>query len=188
MATTWNPSDTNANVTLSGGDLIATAANTAWKSTRATRYRSSGKWYFEVTPNVSTNVYIIIGVGRSTATLNSYVGSDTSGMGYNNDGRKFYNSGATAYGASYTVGDVVGVALDLDGGTLVFYKNGASQGTAFSSISGSYAPMGSPYATGIQFTANFGATTFAYTPPSGHQAWGSDEYLLKQWHPTLNRR
>jgi hypothetical protein len=30
----------------------------------------------------------------------------------------------------YTDNDVIGVALDLDAGTLTFYKNGVSQGTA----------------------------------------------------------
>lgn len=45
---TRNPSDKNANIALSSGNLIATASNTAWKSVRATLGKSSGKWYREV--------------------------------------------------------------------------------------------------------------------------------------------
>ena len=38
-----------------------------------------------------------------------------------------------SYGATFTYGDIIGVAIDLDSGTktLTFYKNGVSQGVAF---------------------------------------------------------
>ena len=36
----------------------------------------------------------------------------------------------SAYGATYTYGDVVGVAFDSDNNTLEFFKNGISQGVA----------------------------------------------------------
>ena len=40
------------------------------------------------------------------------------------NGNKLQNGGSnTAYGASFTTGDVIGVAYDADAGTLVFYKN-----------------------------------------------------------------
>jgi hypothetical protein len=72
---------------------------------------------------------------------------------------------------SYTLGDVIGVALDLDAGTLAFYKNGSDQGTAYSSITGTYFPgisdVNNDASRNSTFIANFGQRPFAYTPPSG---------------------
>jgi hypothetical protein len=89
-----------------------------------------------------------------------------------NDGQKRVPGSDTNYGATYTVNDVIGVALDLDAGTLVFYKNGSSQGTAFSSLSGSFAPYASDAdaAQSCTVVANFGQRAFAYTAPSGFKA------------------
>jgi hypothetical protein len=75
----------------------------------------------------------------------------------------------SAYGAAYGNGDVIGVALDMDAGTLVFYKNGVSQGTAYSSLAGTFAPASGDGATNA-WTANFGQRPFAYTAPSGFKA------------------
>jgi hypothetical protein len=66
---------------------------------------------------------------------------------------------------------VIGVALDLDAGTLVFYKNNTSQGTAYSSLSGTFYPAVGDYTAGSSVaTANFGQRPFAYTAPSGFKA------------------
>jgi hypothetical protein len=64
------------------------------------------------------------------------------------------------------------VALDLDAGTLVFYKNGVSQGTAFSSLSGTFLPAISMYVSSGSMTTdlNFGQKAFTYTPPSGFKS------------------
>jgi hypothetical protein len=68
-------------------------------------------------------------------------------------------------------GDVIGVALDLDAGTLAFYKNGSDQGTAYSSITGTYFPGISDVDNNTGRNSTFIATSdndpFAYTPPSG---------------------
>jgi hypothetical protein len=75
---TWNPSDKNANVTLSGGNLTASVASwTTHYAARATIWKSSGKWYWEVTV-VSNAWTILIWVGNSLMSIanNSYVGSD----------------------------------------------------------------------------------------------------------------
>jgi hypothetical protein len=55
----------------------------------------------------------------------------------------------------------------MDAGTLVFYKNGSSQGTAYTGLSGEYFP-----AIGYWITAsvNFGQRPFANTAPSGYKA------------------
>ncbi len=169
---TWNPSDKNASITLANANTTATMpSGSGVGAVRATVGKSAGKWYWEVTVDlVDVNA---IGVGNTSATLSGYVGSDANGWGYGSfDGNKQTGGVGTAYGATYTTGDIISVALDMDAGTLVFYKNGASQGTAFTGLTGTLYPMISLLAGGAadQMTANFGASTFAYTPPAGHNA------------------
>jgi hypothetical protein len=58
----------------------------------------------------------------------------------------------------------------MDAGTITFYKNGVSQGAAFSGITGTvFAAEGTTNNTDA-CTANFGASAFSYTPPSGFSA------------------
>jgi hypothetical protein len=124
---------------------------------------SSGKWYFEYTV-VATNV--IIGIANNLAIQ----GNNLSGiLAYFNGGTKYNGATASAYGATYAANDVIGVALDMDAGTLTFYKNNVSQGVAFTGLSGIY--YASPYtgSTGACFV-NFGQQPFVYTPPTGHLA------------------
>lgn len=122
---------------------------------------SSGKWYWEYTGAAGQLVGVFLQGGLISST--------TGALSYFSDGNKYTGSTPSAYGASWTGSDIIGIALDLDGGTLTFYKNNASQGTAFSSLSGTYFPWfrTSTSATG---SLNFGQRTFAYTPPTGFKA------------------
>lgn len=166
----WNPSDKSADVTLSNGDLTAAISNSvADAAVRGTIGKSSGKWYWEITLAALSSGIPSIGIANSSLPLTSFVGETSGSWGYVN-GQKYNNSSGAAYGATYTVGDVISVALDMDGGTITFYKNGASQGQAFSGITGTIYPAVSntTSSTSATFTANFGATAFTYTPPTGH--------------------
>jgi hypothetical protein len=139
---------------------------------------SSGKWYWEIAATSVTAAGCMIGV-IPAANINlssvSYIGDAgrADEYGYYSSGSKFSN-GSSAYGASYTTGDVIGVALNLDTGTITFYKNGVSQGQAFSGVAGTYTPAvcnGSGGATDDgSATANFGQRPFGYTAPSGFKA------------------
>jgi len=178
MSVTWNPSDKNANISLSEGNLKATALNIMWKSVRATTSKSSGKWYWEITINVASTNYNILGVGTSSADINSYCGSTNYCYGYAGyDGKKFHSGSSQSYGFSFTAGDIISVALDMDNGELYFAKNGVWQNSgnpetrdnpAYTGLSGAFFPMGSPYTNTNAFTANFGATALSYSIPSGY--------------------
>lgn len=168
---TWNPSDKGANIVLSGGDLTA-ATTSSSGGVRSTIGKSSGKWYWEVTVNTAGQT--LIGVANSSASLSVYPGSSSGAWTYYCiDGNK-YNAGPKgAYGTSYTNGDVIGVALDMDAGTVTLYKNGVSQGVMFSGLTGAlYAIVGCSANTSSN-TANFGASAFTYTPPAGHSGLGA---------------
>jgi hypothetical protein len=163
----------NYNNTLADGNLniSATSASTT-TIVLATIGVSSGKWYWEFTQTAYTvNNTPMIGIAKDNVSMTAYVGSDANGWGYyGNNGDKYNSATGTAYGASYTNNDVIGVAFDADAGTLVFYKNSVSQGTAFTGLtSGPYFPAFSDAGSTVVMTANanFGQRPFAYTPPSG---------------------
>jgi hypothetical protein len=166
--TTWNPGDKSANITLSNGNLSLTTTSPGGM-VRAAASRSTGKWYWEVTR--TGGVDLVVGVAKATASTATYLGGDASGYGYiASNGNKVNGASSTAYGSTYAVGVVIGVALDLDGGTLTFYRNGVSQGVAFTGLSGAFYPAEGTTNSSDACTANFGASPFNYPPPSGFNA------------------
>ena len=129
--------------TLTEGNLVYQGASSQWESKISTIGVSSGKWYYEVSPiSGSSTQGIFFGITNTSDTyLNLYLGYYGNTWGYYGlNGQKYNNSTALSYGAAIADGDVVGVALDADAGTLTFYKNGVSQGVAYSGLSlgGSY--------------------------------------------------
>ena len=174
---TANPLD-NGGYTLANGNLDVSTTSASWKTVKSTIGVSSGKWYWEFSSTdaaLGGSPYraVDLGIAKSAATLGNYVGSDASGWCYQNyDGNKFNNGSGSSYGATWIAGDVIGVALDADNGTLVFYKNGVSQGTAFTGLtSGPYFPAVSLYTgSSVSGSFNFGQRLFAYTAPSGFKA------------------
>jgi len=172
MIITWNPLDKGPNVTLSNGDLtMASSTGAVNGNVRANQGVSSGKWYWEI--KFISGAYSMIGIGDGLASLTSMSYTSNSVRLYYVNGFKY--PGGVAYGAAYAINDVIGVALDMDVGTLTFYKNGVSQGTAFTNINTMGLPIYPYQSSGsstdsYSVTANFGATTFAYTIPDGYTA------------------
>jgi SPRY domain/Concanavalin A-like lectin/glucanases superfamily len=168
-----NPLDSGS-ISLASANLNATfSSGSGWNTSRATIWANSGKWYWEITAGtISSGNPIRIGITQSALSPTSYLAADATSFCYANTGEKITNNSALSYGSSYVGGDVIGVALDLDAGTLTFYKNGVSQGQAYNGISGSYAAAFSLYVgqTSSATIANFGQRPFAYTPPTGFKA------------------
>jgi hypothetical protein len=169
---TWNPLDltpASGTSTYSNGNLEVTTLTGNYGIARSTIYVSSGKWYWEIVPSQTE---VTIGIVDVTQRPTYAGGSSLSYAYYGGSGAKVNNGSYTSYGASYGNGNVIGVALDLDAGTLVFYKNGVSQGTAFSSLSGTFCAAISDVDSGTNATliTNFGQRAFAYTAPSGFKA------------------
>lgn len=171
VPTTWNPSDKDASITLSNGNLTAACSLGAQGGVRSVAGVTQGKWYWECTVQTA-NAREIIGVINSSDSLASLLGGTANGRGYFAfDGQKINNGSLSAYGAAYGNTNVISVLLDRDAGTLTFWKNGVSQGQAFSGITGTVhaAFSGGSGSFTEQVTANFGASAFAHTPPAGYQ-------------------
>jgi hypothetical protein len=155
-------------ITLSNGNLAFTSGATN-TSSYSTIGMSSGKWYAEVTWSTAGSTSIL-GVALQGYDDNStFPGNKLYSYGYDKDGLKYNNNTGVAYGATFTSGDIISIALDVDAGTITYYKNGSTQGTAFTGLpSGTYfIGVGLSSSTG---DINFGQRPFAYTAPSGFKA------------------
>ena len=163
--------------TILNGNLSTNAGVT---SSFATIGMSSGKWYCEMYVT-AVGTESSLGVTRGLAAT-QYMGTSADSYGYYMSGPKYNNSTPVAYGAAYTTGDTVGAAFDADGGTIIFYKNGVSQGTAYTGLTSG------PYFFGCSgrsndVTMNFGQQTYKYAAPSGYKALCSTNFTT----PTIKK-
>ena len=99
---------------------------------------NSGKYYWEVKcvgVNTGSFTYGTVGITSRDITTNAqgnHLGSKNEDYAYYSyNGHLLNNSGTsntgTAYGNTYTTGDIISVALDLDNNKLYFSKNGTWQ-------------------------------------------------------------
>lgn len=169
----------NANLTFTGSGA------SGWQSGFGTFQVSSGKWYWEAT--VGGMEYHVLGICTPQTTFTNnfgYPGAPPAGnlwayFGINGQKIGPSNYSGTAYGSTYDAGTnsnfVIGVALDLDAGTITFYNQGVSQGVAFNTgLAGTaVTPLFGINNNGSgakNWAVNFGQRPFAYTPPTGFVA------------------
>ena len=167
----------DANSTFANGALThisnSTGVTSQAHSSLAVRQDAGGKWYAECRLNAFTNGSTWIGVVRDVPKLSNGLfvcATRSNGYAYKTDGNKTTSdNNGSSYGNSYTAGDVIGIALDLDNNQIFFYKNGTIQNSgtaAFTSISAQnfatddtsqHFVFGADTDPGNNFTFNFGA-------------------------------
>jgi hypothetical protein len=93
------------------------------------------------------------------------LGTDFRGWGYGGTAKKSHEGEFTDYGEGYRKGDVIGCALDLSTGDLVYFKNGRCMGVAFT-ISANRNRLLYPTVAvrNMKSQLNFGANGYAYEP------------------------
>jgi hypothetical protein len=192
--TTWNPSDKNATVTLSGGNLVVTATTSGdYGSTRSIASVTAGKYYWEtsITSILALNGFTYVGVSTSATTLHGSFPQATA-TAIRSQGGNIYVGSTDSTIALGNVGNgtVVCIALDITAGLIWFRYGAAGQwnlsGTAnpatgtggidTAAIVSSSAPafaLASVYHNGTSggvTTANFGGSAFTGAVPSGFSA------------------
>jgi hypothetical protein len=184
---TLSPIDKYSGVTLSDGNLVATAGG-GWYHGRGTLFAPSGKWYYEWIPtagsyaeagwmlNVSGNDYV---EEESDVATTFYRGVGAAGRGF------YIGSGSADTGpANFSLNDVIMMAIDVDtmkmwvGINGTWYNSGDPAGgtnpvgTWTAAIGESVAPWYGLF-TSTSETFNFGQRPFAHTIPTGFNSWNT---------------
>jgi hypothetical protein len=130
----------------------------------------SGKWYVEATVT-AIGTGATFGIWQLPILATTTFSSQTNYRWYSVDGVIYNASGATGNSyATWTTNDVLSVAVNMDAGSVTFYKNGTSQGSAITGLTGSWVVGFNAGGSNTIFNANFGQRPFAYTAPSGFKA------------------
>ncbi len=196
---TLNPLIPIPNGTISEGNLEYVRGSEANHGSVGASFTipTTGKWYWEVRSGSSANneaigVANILDHTPQLPAQGNEIGSRAGDYIYRSNAQKVSGGSSSSYGASFSASDVIGVAWSSDDGTITFYKNNASQGTAYSSITqveGKFVPAISQAETSSETPFNFGQESsftahktaqgntdangigdFYYAPPSGYLA------------------
>ena len=191
--------------TFSDGNLSAVSNVSGYSFCTSTMGVSSGKWYVETKSTTSNN--LLVGVTGNTATANTQgIGNAAGQASYGNAGALRLNGAYTSsWGSSYTSGDIVGVALDLDNNKIYFSKNGTwqdsanpSAGSGGETVSAASTTVTGNYFFGVSdnnsgtsstFSYNFGSPPFAIS--SGNtdgNGYGNFEYAVPSGYYSLNTK
>ena len=118
---------------------------------------SSGKWYFEVKITVAVNGYPILGYVKTTDSEFGHQSANGGGgdpapriYGFNNVNT--YNGSSSTSNLSFSNGDIIGFAFDLDNGAVYFSQNGTfinssdpTSGASKTNAQVSFSPDGETY-------------------------------------------
>jgi len=116
--------------TFSDGNLTIDISNAGRFGAQSTIGVSQGKWYAEFKLVASSDNDMAVGVNSDDDSPRGDLGAGfgTHSTSYRETGNLAVNgTDDISYGNSYTVNDIIGIALDLDNNKLYFSKNGTFQ-------------------------------------------------------------
>lgn len=166
-----NPLSTNVTgIVPQQGNLYLGSSATYNYSIVGTIGVSSGKWYWECRTDSGFSMVGITSLSSLPLQIAPHQSGSLAKIIYAAAANKYDNGTSSAYGATWTSADLIGIALDMDAGTLTFYKNGTSLGVAFTGLTGVYYPVfGGPNSYNHGWI-NFGQRPFEQTVPTGHKS------------------
>lgn len=177
---TWDPLKTSSNFTLSNGDLTVTVnTSSGWDSCVATKGFNTGKVVWEITMGMAVSNFGVFGVCSSDPVVttdlifaNFAKPGEYSGV-YKSDNGNFYVDDATQSSGNPTIGitDTIMCAMDLDSGTntLKLYRSDSLLFTGTLPSGRDWYPgISMSQSVGDFMTANFGASGFVNSIPSGY--------------------
>ena len=206
---TLNPLVAVSGVTFTESNLKEVDDNSGWQSAWSTMAAKSGKFYFEAEYTTSARDRGYIGVAQAkdlAANQDSYYAGQTNNSAgwYSANGSVYINASTTGTTLNtYTTGDILGCAIDIDNGYVYFSKNGTwedsgdpasgASGTGGFSLSGS--TTGDPWHLivsnwGAQFIVNYGQEgTFAGSVTAGGNSdtngYGNFKYSVPSGYSAL---
>jgi hypothetical protein len=135
VSCTWSSATKDAGALLSrAATQMARGSGDGHCTVMGTLGVSSGKWYYECKLDTAGSAANANSVGivrvdsDASETSGKNAGDDsTSDYFYCGGGEYQGHGGSGSYGNSYTSGDIIGVAFDLDNNKLYFHKNGTYQ-------------------------------------------------------------
>lgn len=147
-------------------NIVSTIANSVYQGAKSNTSKTSGKWYFEYRILSSTVNLDSHGVGIHQNYSPMYgdlrYGGKVEEYAYLSNGNKMNNYVSLSYGTSFTIGDYIGIALDMDNKKITFFKNGVNQGLAFTFANITEAVIGFRNYSGNTSTEfNLGKNTFS---------------------------
>jgi len=169
---TLNQNFVVSSTTFSNGNLQITKTADIDVVVPSTIAVSSGKWYWEVTPTVLISASnFAIGIVKNTKNTGTWDALLPSGIYFGGGGNVVkYGSAQTAATLTVSANNVLGIALDMDNGSITITKNGSSVTngtvTGVDTTIPHYAFVNT-YENTESMYVNFGQRPFAYTPPSG---------------------
>ena len=152
--------------TLSDGNLVVDTGTAKTITYGTFAIPTSGKYYFEITAGTTNSTELGLAVRRDGSTFRRFA--------YRSNGDSVTNTtvSSSAPFASFTSGNIIGVAVDSDTPDVEFFKNGTSQGSInidFSLDSGDLFPFVTDTNSSASsiVTFNFGTKAFNGTDGSG---------------------
>ena len=120
--------------TLSNGNLQLDSSSNSWKTRYSTLGVSDGKYYMEFKMGSVTGDQSAVSIVSDNTLDGNAPGVDANAspaITYLSNGTKLVNGTASSsYFSAMSSNDIIGIALDIDGGTVQFYKNGSTTGSA----------------------------------------------------------
>ncbi len=191
-ATTLDPANTNAKITLSGGNLTATCTSSDFTNgSRSVAHYSTGKFYYEADLTVYSagTYYSVVGIGNASFDVNGGIQgwSDSNAVAWRHGGAVVMGSSTLAtIEGFYPAPNYLCVAVDLgaklfwgrvNGGNWnnnAAYDPAAGSGgidiSGMSSFATVYAAISLSNSADV-IIMNFGGSAYAYTQPSGFGNW-----------------
>jgi len=161
--------------TLSNGNLQLDSSSNSWKTRYSTLGVSAGKYYMEFKMGSVTDDQSAVSIVSDNTLDGNVPGVDANAspaITYLSNGTKLVNGTASSsYFSAMSSNDIIGIALDMDGGTVQFYKNGSTTGSAIN-LSDAFTSSNYPlfFCGGVFNTrniqANFGNGYFGTTAVS----------------------
>ena len=182
----WDPTTaykSNQVLAINGTDIVLSNNNTVefknatdFISLKTNKYVTSGKYYWEIKIEINSNSNL----GITTKNYSQSNSAITSGerIIYNNNGTIYAQTSSLGNLSSYTSGDTISVALDMDTRKIKFAKNGGTWSSEYSLQANliEVSPSVSDYSSTGKITGKFTLEDFSYPNiiPSGFSPYSNE--------------